>query len=135
MTNAQAVAVASRLHARLTGDGYISLIYDDAPWWVGYYQYFRRAIEGSGLDMPIYLREDVMARMAGEPCTREEFVRLTAYALELAGVTLPEINQVVLRTCCREITWKRWSPVSIGSTTRVSSPAVTCTSPSPGNGP
>lgn len=96
MTNAQAVAVASRLHARLTGDGYISLIYDDAPWWVGYYQYFRRAIEGSGLDMPIYLREDVMARMAGEPCTREEFVRLTTYALELSGVTLPEINQVVL---------------------------------------
>lgn len=96
MTNAQAVAVASRLHALLTGDGYISLIYDDAPWWAGYYRYFRRAMEGSGLDMPIYLREDVMARMAGDPCTREEFVRLTAYALELAGVTLPEINQVVL---------------------------------------
>jgi hypothetical protein len=38
LTNAQSAAVCARLHSLLTGgDGNIPLLYDDAPWYAGYY--------------------------------------------------------------------------------------------------
>lgn len=84
LTNAHIAAVCARLIDLLGGgDGNIPLIYDDAPWYAGYYAYLDGVL-GTGYALRMETPE--------EPCSRASFARVLHAAAQAAGVTLPEIN-------------------------------------------
>jgi hypothetical protein len=86
LTNAHAAAVCARLLSLLTGgDGNIPLLYDDAPWYAGYY---------AALDSALGSDYTLRALTPEEPCRRESFARALYEVLEAAQVTLPEKNAV-----------------------------------------
>lgn len=86
LTNAQIAAVCARLYSLLTGgDGQIPLIYDDAPWYAGYYAYLDGAL---GTDYAL------RTQTPAESCRRATFAAALWAVLTAAGVSLPVINNV-----------------------------------------
>ncbi|MCI2058130.1 MAG: S-layer homology domain-containing protein [Oscillibacter sp.] len=89
LTNAQLTAAASRLSNLLAGgDGMIPLVYDDAPWYQGYYQYLAPVLGFSDWQaMTQAVRPDTSGSRSG-------FAELLSAVLDQAGLTLPARNAV-----------------------------------------